>query len=475
MDREPHPQGERPPTPTPAAQDRLADWDDSSRHVTAQIAMAEASRCLQCPDAPCAAACPVQPAIPAALGQTARGDFRAAAVTFEATNPLAAICGRLCPQERLCEGACRFAQPAVAIGALEAFVTESRYTTAATTESPLRTETGKRVAVVGAGPAGLTVAGMLRRSGHAVTVYERRSGPGGTLSYGIPAFRLRRNLVQEQVTRLELQGVRFVYDVCVGKDVSLDDLFVCGFAAVFLGPGASEAIPARLPGAALTGVWTVSDFLQRAGPSDWEPGARGASPKTLAGDHVVVVGDDDAAVDCARSAARLGAATAILVCSSSAAELRCPRRDLVRAMEEGCWFLFGAVAVRLVGDSSDHIRAVVCRQVDSRRSQARGRHPAPAGYTATLRASLVVLSTAYRPDPRLARQAIGLHTDVHDRIVIDRKGATTLPGVFAGGDGVRGADLVVTAVADGLRAAGAIDAYLHGQGAAAPASREYPA
>ena len=452
-----------------------ADWGEVRRDYTDQMAMVEASRCLQCPDAPCALACPVQPAIPAALGQLAGGDFGAAAVTFEATNPLAAICSRLCPQERLCEGACRFAQPAVAIGALEAFVTDSRRTTAATTESPLPPETGKRVAVVGAGPAGLAVAAMLRRRGHAVTVYERRSEPGGTLSHSIPAFRLRRDLVQELVTRLQRQGVRFVYNVCVGKDTSLDDLFVRGFAAVFLGPGAPEAIPVRLPGAALAGVWTADRFLQSVRPLDWGPRAFEDSPLLLAGSHVVIVGDDDAALDCARTAVRLGAASVISACSRNEADLRCRRGNLQHAMEEGCWFLFGAVALQTVGDTSGWVRAVVCRQVGIPASRADGALDAPMGYTVTLRASLVVSSAGYRPDPLLARQATGLHTDVYDRIVTDRNGATALPGVFAGGDGVRGSGLVVTAVADGLRAAGAIDAYLRGQGARAHASREYPA
>lgn len=462
MDRIRQPRDKRRSTPARPTQRRQAAWSEGRRDFTAPLAMAEASRCLQCPEAPCTAACPVQPAIPAALGKLARGDLLAAAAVFEATNPLAAICSRLCPQERLCEGACHFAQPAVAIGALEAFVTERQRTIAETAGAPQPAETGQRVGVVGAGPAGLTVAAMLRRRGHSVTVYEQRSGPGGALSHGIPSFRLRRDLVRELVTRLELQGVHFVYNVCVGRDVSLNDLFSHGTAAVFLGPGAGGAAPPRLPGTNLAGVWTAAAFLQRAGSLDWEPPARSQHLQPLTGDRVVIVGDDDAAVDCARTAARLGAGSVISVCSGSEAELRCRRESLQDAMEEGCWFLFGADAVQLVGDTADHVRAVVCRQVESTPLRVSGAYRTPTGYSATLRAGLVVLATGYRPDLLFAHQTTGLYTDIHDRIVTDRRGATALPAVFAGGDGVRGADLVVNAVADGVRGAGAIDAYLRG-------------
>jgi len=426
----------------------------------------EASRCLQCPAAPCVVACPLHNAIPNALRQIEEGDFPAAARTFAETNPMPEVCGRVCPQERLCEGACVLTKSrapgsrAVAIGRLEAFVADARRKMDGDLSLPaIAPDTGKRVAVVGAGPAGLTVAEVLRREGHAVTVYDAWPHPGGILLYGIPSFKLDRSLVTHKVAQLVQMGIRFIGNCRIGRDLPVAALLAQGYDAVFLGHGASAGVVPRLLGGGLTGVYQATDFLAGAYPPSTEQ-----TFVRAAGQQIVVIGGGDTAMDCARTAIRLGAAGVTCVYRRGTHEMPARPSEYHHALEEGVQFSFLADVVGFLSNGADRVQSVLCQRQELGPPDHRGRpQPRPlAGSEFTIPADLVVSAVGYHPDPQIGDGIPCLELADDGRVVVTGSGGTTsCPGVFAGGDCVRGADLVVTAVADGKRAAAAIHAYLN--------------
>ena len=462
-------------------EERVQNWEEVYQGFDLHRARIEAARCIHCPTTPCISACPVHNDIPTALLKLEHGDVLGAAGVFRETSTLPEMCGRLCPQERLCEGDCPvgFAirpdgrhEPPVSIGKLEAFVADTQRQ--ALGGFPLAEPpppTGHAVAVIGSGPSGLTVAEELVRRGHAVTVYEQWHEPGGALAHGIPNFKLARSILQDKIRTLTLQGVSFVCETRIGREITVDQLFAEGFAAVYLGTGAGVDEPLNIPGEReLIGVVSATDFLVRANasaarllPDPTGPRGNGRSVAPRGGPRVVVIGGSDAAMDCVRAALRLGAAEVTLVFDSEQTELESRAEELHHAREEGINFRFGVVPVAFEGDARGHLTGVRCeRAVWSGGREGAGRRRLrmrDSGFV--IPCDLAVVAHGYVPDPFLRDTTPGLETDDRHHLIVDEDtGRTTRRGVYAGGDGVHGASLVVNAIAAGKRVATAIDSYL---------------
>ncbi|MBI4484211.1 MAG: NAD(P)-dependent oxidoreductase [Acidobacteria bacterium] len=446
--------------------ERRHNWDEVFLGYTPETAIVEANRCLQCEHAPCIQACPVHNAIPEALALLEDGDFIGAANKFRETSSMPEICGRICPQEKLCEGACVVGhkEKPVAIGKLEAFCTDYQRRTQGFPVPWVPLPTGQKVAIVGAGPAGLEVAERLVQKGHAVTVFDYWPRPGGLLLYGIPNFKLTKEIVDAKIALLEGLGVRFVCNVKVGEHITVDGLFQEGFDAVFLGHGAPMGNPMKIPGEDLKGVYQATDFLVRGNlPMEDLPEGMRSRPKV--GDRIAVIGAGDTAMDCVRTASRLNP-NALVRCvyRRTEAEVVGREEERIHAKEEGVQFEFLTLPVRFVGDHDGTLRGLECVRMGLGERDASGRRsPVPIpGSEFTMEVDTAVLAIGYSPDPLIGESTPGLRTRKKGLIYVETEetGRTTREGVFAGGDNVRGADLVVTALAAARNAAEAIHAYL---------------
>lgn len=454
---------------------RVRNWSEVYLPLSLETAHVEAERCIQCPAAPCQSACPVHNDIPRALWALEQGDPDAASDIFHETSNMPEMCGRLCPQERLCEGHCvvgKNAKP-VAIGRLEAFVADWQRLHGKRDLAPA-TLTGRRVAVIGAGPAGITVAEELGKLGHAVTVFDAWSEAGGVLRYGIPAFKLEKHIVDEKIEQLEALPVEFIGDTKIGAegDRSVGDLLAEGYDAVFLGHGASIGNPIDVEGASLTGVYQATEFLSRANlpPANLPEAMR---EPLQAGRRVVIIGGGDTSMDCARSAIRLGAREVTLVYRRTEAEMVGREEERQHAREEGVRFEFLAAPVRFLGTPSGRVRAAELERMELGPPDESGRRRPQVvpGSAFTLEADSIVLAIGYNNDPDVLHDAAGVTMDRWGVVVIDRTtGQTDRPGVYAGGDSVNGADLVVTAIRDARIAAAAMHEYLCSLAPAARAS-----
>jgi glutamate synthase (NADPH/NADH) small chain len=449
----------RPPKQDPA--ERVENWHEVTFLFDPETAKAEATRCIQCPAAPCQKACPVHNDIPGAFWLLEQGDFAGAANVFRETSELPEMCGRLCPQERLCEGHCVVGKNAlpVAIGKLETFVTEWQQTHA-TPAPQADAPSGKRVAVVGTGPAGIAVAERLARRGHHVTMYEAWPRPGGVLRYGIPTFKQNKAAVDRKFAELEALGVEVMTGIHVGRDLSWDDLRA-GVEAVFLGIGAPVGARLGVPHEEAPGVISATEFLVRTNlpPEDLPEALRAPLGRPR---RVVVVGGGDTSMDCVRSARRLGAQVT-LVYRRTEAEMQGRVEERQHAREEGVEFEYLAQPVEVLVGEQGCARGLRCVRMALGEPDDTGRaRPQPVpGSEFDLEADLVVLAIGYNADAEWGELVPDLTRDRWDRLVVDPETMrTNLPGVFAGGDAVNGADLVVTALADGHRAAEAIDRYL---------------
>ncbi len=452
------------PIPKQDPRVRVGNWNEVFLGYALETAAIEAERCINCPAAPCQEACPTDNDIPAALRLLEGGDPIAAANKFRETSVLPDMCGRLCPQEKLCEGACvvGFGHKPVAIGKLEAFVADYQARSVGLPVPPLAPPTGHKVAVVGSGPAGLAVAEGVRKAGHDVTVFEAWPEPGGVLRYGIPNFKLWKESVDRKIAQHEAMGITFVCDTSVGKDVTIDQLLDRdGYSAVFIGHGAGRGGRGDVPGEELEGVYLATDFLVRGNlPPEALPASQRERP--VVGKRVAVIGGGDTSMDCVRTAVRLGAEQVTLMYRRTEAEMRGRVEERAHAREEGVVFEYLTLPVRYVGDASGHIRSMECRRLELGEPDSSGRRsPVPiAGSEFTVEVDCVVLALGYNADPIFER-ADGIATDRWGLIEVEPDtGATSRRGVFAGGDNVNGADLVVTAMADGRRSAIAINRYL---------------
>lgn len=459
------------PVPKQAAEDRIKNFEETYLGFDINAAKIEASRCIQCPSAPCQEACPVSNDIPGAFALLEVGDIIGAADKFRETSNLPEMCGRLCPQENLCEGACvvGFAirpngqsEPPVTIGKLEAFCNDYQRKELGGYPMPkyMPEPTGRKVAVIGSGPAGLAVAEQLANLGHSATIYEFWPEPGGVLVYGIPNFKMRKSIVDEYIAHLEAMGVTFVCNTYVGRDITIDDMFREGFDAVFLGTGAGVGNEMGLEGEELAGIHKATDFLVRGNlEADQLPAhlrERLPTPKNM-----VVVGGGDTSMDCVRTAIRLGAENVTCIYRRTEAEMPGRGEERKNAREEGVRFEMLTLPVRFLGENGQ-VTGVECQRMELGEPDESGRRrPIPVqGSNYIIPADTVAIAIGYGADPLVPKTTLGIKADRKALIQIDQKGRTSRPGVFAGGDNVNGADLVVTALADGRRAAEAIHDYL---------------
>jgi glutamate synthase (NADPH/NADH) small chain len=445
-------------------EERVGDFEDVVLAMDPERARYEASRCIHCPDpAPCVVACPVDNDIPSAMWLIEQGDFLAAAAIYRKTSSLPEICGRVCPHEQLCQGSCvrnKHHEP-VQTGALEAFVTDYERQVRRTAARQ-ETTSGKRVAIVGAGPAGMACAEQLLARGHQVTLFDAKPAPGGLLTYGIPNFKLPKDVVLARWSDLEAAGAEFIGNTKIGKDKTIDDLFTQGYQAVFVGVGTGVDAPLQVEGEDLPGVYQATEFLIRANvalellPAD-------LSERPVVGQKVVVIGGGDTASDCLRTALRMGAEQVTCLYRRTEHEMPGGKKDRKLAREEGAQYQFLTQPVRFVAGEDGKLDAVECVRMELGEPDKSGRRrPIPVeGTNFLVEADTAILSLGYWPDPTLGETTPGLDTHKYGLIVTDRdSGATSRSGVYAGGDAVTGPDLVVTAMAAGRRAAAAIDRYL---------------
>lgn len=460
------------PVPKQSPEDRIRNFEETYLGFDLNAAKIEASRCLQCPSAPCQEACPVSNDIPGAFALLELGDVEGAANKFRETSNLPEMCGRLCPQEHLCEGACvvGFAirpdqrqEPPVTIGKLESFVTDYQRKVLGGYPVPryMPDRTGRNVAVVGSGPAGLAVAEQLADLGHGVTVFEFWPEPGGVLVYGIPNFKMRKSIVDQYISHLESMGVKFVCNTYVGRDITIDDMLAGEFDAVFIGTGAGVGNEMGLEGEHLRGVHKATDFLVRGNlpPEQLPEHLREPLPRPK---NMVVIGGGDTSMDCVRTAVRIGAEKVTLVYRRTEAEMLGRVEERKNAREEGVEFAMLTLPTRIIGDEEGNAVAIELQKMELGEPDESGRRaPRPVkGSEYIIPADTIAIAIGYGADPLVPQTTSGLKSNRKALIQIDKAGRTSRPGVFAGGDNVNGADLVVTALADGRRAAEAITEYL---------------
>lgn len=454
--------------------DRRCNWNEVNLGFESpEAAMQEATRCIQCPGAPCIKACPLHNDIPSALWELEQGRFEEAADVFRLTSTMPEVCGRICPQERLCEGSCVVGNtkktpvtPPVRIGRLEAFVADHQRKKRGFPVPAKALSTGKRVAVVGAGPAGITVAEFAAQAGHEVVMYDSWPQPGGILRYGIPNFKLDKGQIEDKMLELEQLGVKFVGSRCIGVDITVDQLFAEGYNAVFLGHGASVGAKAGLPGEDLRNIFMATDFLVRGNLAPEELPEEQRTPVVL-GKHVVIVGGGDTSMDCVRTALRLAKThgeESVVTCMYRRSEVEMPGREEERthAKDEGVEFQFLTAPVHFCGDASGKVTHIECVTMQLGEPDASGRRrPVPVpGSERAVPAETVILAIGYWGDESFAASAGDVEHKQGIFIVDPETGMTNRPGLFAGGDSVNGADLVVTAVASARLAAAGILEYL---------------
>jgi len=442
---------------------RVTNFDEVPTGYSPETAMLEARRCIQCKKPGCVSGCPVDIDIPAFIQRVADGDFIGAARKIKETNCLPAVCGRVCPQEDQCEKLCVLGKKwdPVAIGRLERFVADYERN-AGTIEIPvLPASTGKRIAVIGAGPAGLTIAGDLVKMGHDVTIFEALHKSGGVLIYGIPEFRLPKGIVDAEVEYLQKIGVKIVTDAAIGRLKTIDDLFAEGFHAVFLGVGAGAPVFMNIPGENFSGIYSANEYLTRSNlmkayrfPEYDTPIAKGR--------NVVVIGGGNVAMDCARISMRLGAKVCLNY-RRSRNELPARREEIENAEEEGLMCNFLNAPVEFFGDDKGWVKTMRCTSMELGEPDDEGRCSVTpiACSDFDVETDTVIVAIGQTPNPIIQRTTDGLKTNSRNgTIIVDEDGRTNLEGVFAGGDVATGAATVISAMGAGKRAARAMHDYL---------------
>ena len=461
--------------PTQAPEVRSHNFFEVALGYDEQTAISEAERCLNCKNTPCVKGCPVNIHIPEFIAKIREGEFEEAYQIISQTSSLPAICGRVCPQENQCEKYCvrGIKGESVGIGRLERFVADwhNAHSDLAPT---VPKKNGHRVAIVGSGPSGLTCAGDLAKLGYDVSVFEALHAAGGVLLYGIPEFRLPKAIVQKEVENLEAMGVKINTNMVIGKTLTVDELFDMGYEAVFIGSGAGLPSFMGIPGESLKGVYSANEFLTRSNLMK----AYKDSPNTpiMKGGCVAVVGGGNVAMDAARSAKRLGAEKVYIIYRRSMEELPARREEVEHAMEEGIEFMLLTNPVEILGyenpdDRRDlrngFVRAMRCIKMELGEPDEKGRRTPVAieGSEFVIDTDTVIISIGTTPNPLIKMTTDGLETNKRGGIIVDEQsGATTKPGVFAGGDAVTGAATVISAMGAGKTAAAAIDRYLRENG-----------
>ena len=444
---------------------RISDFDDVVIEFDPERAMVEASRCIHCPDpAPCMVACPTDNDIPSAMWLIEQGRFAEAADIYHKTSSLPEICGRVCPHEALCQGSCVLNKQdtPVLCGELEAFTVDYKRRHEGN-KLEIGPSTGKQVAIIGAGPAGLGCADILVQKGYGVTIFESKPAPGGLLVYGIPNFKLPKDVWEEKWAEFEKAGVKFVPNTYIGKDRTIDDLFNEGFEAVFIGVGSEiDAKMENTPGTDLPGVFEATDFLIRSNVDPEQLPDDMKAPVEI-GKRVVVIGGGDTASDCLRSALRMGAEDVTCLYRRTEKEMPGGKKDRDMAREEGAKYRFLTQPVKFIAGENGKLAAVECIEMRLGEPDAKGRRkPVPVeDSNFSVACDTAILALGYWPDPIIGKTTPDLETHNWGLVKADTKtGVTSREGVFSAGDCVTGPDLVVTAMVGGRQAAVSIDEYL---------------
>ncbi len=451
--------------PRQGAEERARNFLEVALGYSAELAMEEAERCLMCKKPKCIDGCPVSIDIPAFVACIREGEFEDALAIVKAANTLPAICGRVCPQEDQCEKVCVVGNKAepVAIGRLERFVADLEQVRGDAKMPERAADTGFKVAVVGSGPAGLTCAAELARMGHDVTILEALHKPGGVLVYGIPEFRLPKAIVQLEIDNLKKMGVEVRPNFVVGKTATVEELFSeYGFDAIFLGTGAGLPYFMGIPGENYIGVLSANEFLTRVNLMKAFDFPSNDTPVWLGG-RVAVVGGGNVAMDCLRTALRLGAKEVICLYRRSRAEAPARLEELENAEEEGIDFRWLNAPVEILGDEDAKVQGVRVIKMELGEPDASGRRrPVPIpGSEYEVPLDTMIIAIGQGPNPLVQANTEGLEVNRWGNIVADEEtGETSLPGVFAGGDIVTGAATVILAMGAGKKAAVGIDRYL---------------
>ena len=453
---------ERHDIPERSPADRRKDFFEVTSGFDKQTAMAEAFRCLGCKNAPCMQGCPVSVHIPEMMAAVKKGDFAGAAKIVKATNFLPSVCGRVCPQEVQCESKCvrGIKGSAVSIGAVERFVGDYDLDNAKTAEKPEKI--GKRAAIVGSGPAGLTCAATLLNAGFDVDIYESLHRAGGVLVYGIPEFRLPKELVGKEIDNVIALGANVKTNEVVGKTVFIDEL-CSSYDAVFIGSGVGLPMFMNIPGESLNGVLSANEYLTRIN-------LMGAYKENCItpvqrGKNVIVVGAGNVAMDAARSAVRMGAESVTVVYRRGREEMPARKEEIRHAEEEGVKFRLLANPVRFTGDENGNLVAVECIEMQLGEPDASGRRrPEPLpGSEFTINADMAIIALGTSPNPLISRSCPDLKTGRRGTLETDENLKTSLENVYAGGDAVTGAATVILAMGAGKKAAESIISKLSGE------------
>ncbi|RLB71900.1 MAG: glutamate synthase (NADPH), homotetrameric [Deltaproteobacteria bacterium] len=453
----------RQPMPEQDPQVRARNFQEVPYGYSPETAMLEASRCLQCKKPKCVEGCPVNVKIPEFIALIADGDFVGAARKLKETNALPAVCGRVCPQESQCEAKCvvgKKGEP-VAIGRLERFAADYERNQGKVSKPSIAPPTGKKVAIVGSGPAGLTCAGDLVKLGHDVTVFEALHKTGGVLVYGIPEFRLPKDIVQAEVDYLQSLGVKVVVDYVVGMLDTVDELLE-NFDAVFVGTGAGLPMFMNIPGENLNGVYSANEYLTRSNLMKAYLFPEYDTP-IVKGKKVAVFGGGNVAMDASRTALRLGAEKSYIVYRRSRAEMPARDEEIHHAEQEGVDFVLLANPMSIVGNDDGWVSGVECIRMELGEPDESGRRrPVPIeGSEFILEVDTVVVAIGNGPNPLIPNTTPGLELTRWGNIVADEEsGKTSRKGVFAGGDIVTGAATVIMAMGAGKKAAVAMHEYL---------------
>ncbi len=452
----------RCPMPSQAAHVRNKNFDEVALGYTPEMAVNEAKRCLHCKNMPCVSGCPVGIRIPEFIEKIAEEDFEGAYQVLSASSALPAVCGRVCPQENQCEGKCvrGIKGESVGIGRLERFAADW-HRTHSTTAPEKPAPNGHKVAIIGSGPSGLTAAGELAKKGYAVTVFEALHLAGGVLVYGIPEFRLPKDIVQQEIDGLKALGVSIETNMVIGKVLTVDELMEEeGFEAVYVASGAGLPRFMNIPGESLNGVYSANEYLTRVNlMKAYQPGSRTPIQHSR---KVAVVGGGNVAMDAARCAKRLGAEEVYIVYRRSMEELPARREEVEHAQEEGIVFKLLTNPVEVLGDENKRVRGIACVEMELGEPDASGRRRPVEKPDSRFELPLdtVIMAIGTSPNPLIRSTTPGLDTDRRGCIVTDETGATSRPGVFAGGDAVTGAATVILAMGAGKEAAKAIDEYI---------------
>ncbi len=440
---------------------RARNFEEVTLGYSKAMAMEEASRCLNCKTKPCVSGCPVGVRIPEFIACVAAGDFDKAYDIITSTNGLPAVCGRVCPQENQCEGKCvrGIKGEPVGIGRLERFVADYKMEQG-NTNVEVPPSNGHKVAVVGAGPSGLTCAGDLARLGYQVTIFEAFHVAGGVLMYGIPEFRLPKAIVQKEIKTLKALGVNIMTDMVIGKVLSVDELLAEGYEAIFIGSGAGLPRFMGIEGEALVGVCSANEYLTRI--NLMKGYLEEYDTPVMKSKRVAVVGGGNVAMDAARSAMRMGAEHVYVVYRRSEEEMPARKEEVHHAKEEGVEFLNLNNPVKIIGDENGRVCAMECIRMELGEPDESGRRsPIPVeGSNYNLEVDTVIMSIGTSPNPLIRTTTSGLEANKRGCLIVDEAMCTTKEGVYAGGDAVTGAATVILAMGAGKTAARSIDQYI---------------